>query len=350
MSAMTSIDVVIPVYNAPALTRRCIESVVACLSQSIRYIYIQDDASGAETREMLDNLPYNGLHIYHSPRNQGFGASVNEAISRSDAFYVLVLNSDTVITEDFLPRLCEALMADPKLAIITPSGNDYARDDLNRYVRKPGGYVRTHRLRGHAFLMRRGVFLEIGGFDTEFGRGYYEDTDLGRRLNLRGWQLGVHPDAHIQHKGGGSFGRGQSFLQLVRRNRNLYFSRYPNASLNVLLLSGNCPLTHFPSSLLDALDYVFREGGYIHWLTPEPARLLLCLQMRSYAMGLEAVIRLMLRSWREEKRICEIWMLPDVPRLLRILIQSWARVRGIKVLSWDWAPTAQNCTASITST
>ena len=349
MSAM-SIDVVIPVYNAPALTRRCIESVVAYLSQSIRHIYIQDDASGAETREMLDNLPYEALHIHHSPKNQGYGASVNEAVSRSDASYVLVLNSDTVVTEDILPRLCEALAADPKLAVIIPGGNDYARDNLDRYVRKPGGYIRTHRLRGHAFLMRRGVFLEIGGFDAEFGRGYYEDTDLGRRLNLRGWQLGVHPDVHIQHKGGGSFGRGQSYIQLVRRNRNLYLSRYPNASLNVLLLSGNCPLTHFPSSLLDALDYVFREGGYIHWLTPEPARLLLCLQMRGYAMGLEAVVRLLLRSWREEKRISEIWMLPDVPQLVRVLIHSWARVRGIKVLSWKWAPTAQNCAASITST
>jgi GT2 family glycosyltransferase len=350
MSAMPVIDVVIPVYNAPALTRRCIESVVALLGHSIRYVHVQNDASGAETREMLDNLRYESLHVHHAARNQGFGASVNEAVSRSDAPYVLVLNSDTVVTENFLPRLYEALAADPKLAVIIPSGNDYARDKLDRYIRKPGGYVRTHRLRGHAFLMRRSVFLEIGGFDAAFGRGYYEDTDLGRRLNLRGWQLGVHPDAHILHKGGGSFGRGQSYMQLVRRNRDLYFSRYPNASLNVLLLSGNCPLTHFPSSLLDALDYVFCEGGYVHWLTPGSARLLLCLQMRGYALGLEALIRLMLRSWHEEKRISEIWMLPDVPRLSRALIQFWARVRGIKVLPWEWAPTAQSCAASITST
>jgi hypothetical protein len=198
--------------------------------------------------------------------------------------------------------------------------------------------------------MRRSVFLEIGGFDAAFGRGYYEDTDLGRRLNLRGWQLGVHPDTHILHKGGGSFGRGQSYMQLVRRNRDLYFSRYPNTSLNVLLLSGNCQLTHFPSNLLDSLDYVFREGGCVHWLTPEPARLLLCLQMRGYAVGPEAVIRLMLRGWHEEKRISEIWMLPDVPRLLRALIQLWARIRGIKVLPWEWEPAAQSCAASITST
>ncbi len=312
MPAKPSIDVVIPVYNAPALTRHCIDSVVACLSNSIRHIYVQDDASDVETGLMLDQLPYEHVHVRHAQKNQGFGASVNEAVSRSDASFVLILNSDTMASED------------------------------DRYVREPGGYIRTHRLRGHAFLIRRHVFLEIGGFASAFGRGYYEDIDLGRRLDLRGWHLGVHPGASIQHEGGGSFGRGKYYKELVKRNRNLYFSRYPNASLNVLLLSGTCPLAHFPSDLLDALDYVFREGGYAHWLAPVPPPLLLCLQMRSYTIGLEAMIRLLLRSWREEKRISEVWMLPDAPRLLRTLIVSWARVHDLKVLSWEWASTVQD--------
>ena len=220
---MPSIDVVIPVYNAPVLTRRCIDSVVACLGRSIGYIYIQDDASGAETREMLDNVPYACVRVHHAQKNQGFGASVNEAINRSDASYVLILNSDTIVSEDFLPRLCAALAADPQLAVIIPAGNDYARHNLDQYVRGPGGYIRTHRLRGHAFLIRRNVFLEIGGFDPAFGRGYYEDIDLGRRLNLRGWRLGVYPDAHIYHKGGGSFGRGQSYKELVRATATFTF-------------------------------------------------------------------------------------------------------------------------------
>src|SRR5512139_2952339 len=109
MSAMPSIDVVIPVYNAPGLTRRCIESVVTWLGESIRHVYVQDDASGAETRQMLNDLPYGCLRLYHAVENQGFGASVNQAVSRSDASYVLVLNSDTVVSENILPRLCDAL-------------------------------------------------------------------------------------------------------------------------------------------------------------------------------------------------------------------------------------------------
>lgn len=202
MPGLPSIDVVIPVYNAPELTRRCIDSVVNCLGSSIGHIYIQDDASGAETRRMLDQLPYQDIHVHHAEENRGFGPSVNAAIKRSDACYMLVLNSDTEVSENFLPTLYAAFAADPRLAVIIPGGNEYAMHDLDKYVRRPGGYIQTHRLRGHAFLIRRAVFQEAGGFDVAFGRGYYEDVDLGRRLDLQGWRLGVHPEARIQHKGG----------------------------------------------------------------------------------------------------------------------------------------------------
>lgn len=345
MPAKPSIDVVIPVYNAPVVTRRCLDSILACLKDSIDNIYIQDDASSAETRQMLEQLPYDCVHVHHAKKNQGFGSSVNEAVSRSSAAYVLILNSDTRATRDFLPLLCDALAADPQLAVIIPGGNDYARHDLDRYARAPGGYIRTYRLQGHAFLIRRQVFEEIGGFDPAFGRGYYEDVDLGRRLDQRGWRLGVHPDACIEHEVGASFGRGRAFRELVKRNRRLYFSRYPHARRNVLLLSANCPPVRFPSNLLCALENVFHEGGYVHWLTPRPAQRLLCLQMRSHSPGMAAVLRLLLRVWREDKRISEVWLLPDAPRFLRALLISWARACGLMILSWD--EDAGHCTSDV---
>lgn len=332
-----SIDVVIPVYNAPELTRRCIDSVVACLGRSIEHIYIQDDASGTETRQMLDHLPYEHIHVHHAPKNQGFGASVNEAINRSHAFCVLVLNSDIEVSEDFLPSMYAALAADPRLAVIIPAGNDYAKHDLDQYLRWPGGYILTHRLHGHAFLIRRDIFLEIGGFDPAFGRGYYEDIDLGRRLDLQGWRLGVYPDAHIYHKGGGSFGRGRAFRQLARRNRNLYYSRYPNAYRNVLLLSGNSRPAHFPPNLMDAIENVVHEGGYVHWLAPgPPARLIPSLQMR-HGFNIE----LMLRGWRADKRVTEVWVLSDAPRVWRALLGFWARAHGLEVLLWKEGATTE---------
>lgn len=335
-SVAPSVDVVIPVYNAPELTRRCIDSVITYLGRSIATIYIQDDASGAETSAMLDSLSYQPLHIHHTSENQGYGKSVNEAIARSAADLVLVLNSDTEVHENFLPVLCGAFAADPKLAVISPVlHGESARSRLERYARRPGGYIITYRFKGHAFLIRRHLFVAMGGFDVQFGRGYFEDTDLGRRLDQQGWCMGVHPDAFIHHAGGASFGRGRSYRLLARRNRALYLSRYPEARQNILLVSGSYMLIDLPVQLAAAIERVMRQGGGIHWLTPVPLPRLSCLQMRNSPASLSMIMKLMLRGWsREDKRISAVWILPGVSVWWRILLALFVRVRKLEMRKW----------------
>ncbi|SFE72912.1 glycosyltransferase family 2 protein [Nitrosomonas sp. Nm166] len=335
-SASPSIDVIIPVYNAPEQTGRCIDSVIAHLGQLIGTIYIQDDASGAETRAMLNRLPYQQIHIYHAPQNQGYGKSVNEAVARSNADLVLVLNSDTEICENFLPLLCRALADDPELAVISPAHDNFFKCEADRYQRQSGGYIATYRFKGYAFLIRRNLFVAMGGFDTQFGRGYFEDIDLGRRLDQQGWHMGVHPDTHIHHEGGASFGRGRAYRALVQRNRALYLSRYPEARQNILLISGQYTLADLPAQLADAIEHVLRQGGGIYWLTPLPLSRLSCLQMRNSPASVKMIMRLMLRGWfREDKRITGVWILPGVSGLLRTLLAFFVHMRKLQVQKWN---------------
>jgi GT2 family glycosyltransferase len=336
-SVEPTVDVVIPVYNAPESTKRCIDSVIAYLGCSMATIFIQDDASGAETSAMLDGLPYRQLHIHHAPENQGYGKSVNEAIARSAADLVLVLNSDTEVHENFLPILCRAFAADPKLAVISPATvyDKSVRFCFERYMRRPGGYITTYRFQGYAFLIRRHIFAAMGGFDVQFGRGYFEDTDLGRRLDRQGWRMGVHPNASIHHAGGASFGRGQSYRLLAQRNRALYLSRYPEARQNILLISGQYALTGLPAQLADAIEQVLRQGGGVHWLTPVPLPQLSCLQMRNSPASFSMIMKLMLRGWsREDKRISAVWILPDTSAWSRALLTLFIRVRKLEVRKW----------------
>jgi GT2 family glycosyltransferase len=330
-----SIDVIIPVYNAPELTRRCVDSVIAYLSPSIGTIYLQDDASNTETRAMLDNLPYQQVNVFHAQQNQGFGKSVNEAVARSDADLVLVLNSDTEIHENFLPLLCEALATDSQLAAISPVHDNFLKYELGRYQRQPGGYIVTYRFKGYAFLMRRNLFVTMGGFDAQFGRGYFEDTDLGRRLDQQGWRMGVHPDAYIHHEGGASFGRGHSYRSLAKRNRALYLSRYPEARQNILLVSGPSTLADLSVELADKVEYVLRQGGGIHWLTPLPLPQLSCVQMRNSPATIRMIMKLMLRGWsRKDKRISAVWILPKVSGLLYVLLAFFIHIYKLEVQKW----------------
>ena len=331
-----SVDVIIPVYNAIEQTRRCIDSIIVHLGCSIEAIYIQDDASNVETRTMLTSLPYKQLNIYHAPQNQGYGKSVNEAVVRSNADLILVLNSDIEVYENFLPLLCKALIDDPELAVISPVHDKFFKYDVSRYQRRTGGYIVTYRLKGYAFLTRRNLFIAMGGFDAQFGRGYFEDTDLGRRLDEKGWRMGVHPDAYVRHEGGASFGRSRSYWLLVEHNRALYLSRYPEACQNILLVSGQCTLAELPIQLANAAECVLRRGGSIHWLTPVPLPQLSCMQMHNSSVGVKMIMHLMLRGWlRQDKRITTVWILPGVSGLLRTLLAFLVYARRLKIQEWD---------------
>ncbi len=331
-----SIDVIIPVYNAPLLTKRCIDSVITHLVQTIRTIYIQNDGSDNETREMLDSLPYKQVDIFHSPKNQGFGKSVNEAVTRSDADLILVLNSDTELFENFLPLLCKALAMDPKLAVISPTHNNITMHEPERYIRQPGDYIATYRFKGHAFLIRRATFITIGGFDLAFGRGYFEDLDLSRRLDQQGWRMGVHPNTYIHHEGGASYGRGQLYQTLMKHNLALYLSRYPGACCNVLLISDKVTMADLPIKLSGTMEHVLRQGGSIHWLSSLPLPQLSCLQIQNSPASIMSILRLMLRGWsRKDKRISDVWILPETSALQRVLLAIFIRARKLKVQKWE---------------
>ena len=233
------------------------------------------------------------------------------------------------------PLLCSALRADPQLAVISPTEGDISATQAKRYLRQPGGYVSTYRFRGYAFLIRRAVFQTMGGFDAQFGRGYYEDTDLGRRLDQQGWRMGVHPDAAIRHETGASFGRGKSYRELVRRNRAFYLSRYPLARQNVLAVSGACTVADLSTQLTESLQQVMRQGGRLHWLTPVPLSTLPCLQKRNGTVGFKPITKLMLRGWsREDKRITVVWILPGVPAGLRIVLALFVQVYRLEIREW----------------
>ena len=87
-----------------------------------------------------------------------------------------------------------------------------------------------------AFVRER--FLELGGFETFFAPGYWEDFDLSWRAMARGWRNVYEPSSPAFHLGKASFRRlyGDAWLrQLNARNRLLFL--WANLSDTPLLMS-----------------------------------------------------------------------------------------------------------------
>src|SRR5208282_3447722 len=225
-----SVDVIVPVYRGLAETRRCIESVLQSrpLNNAFgRLILVDDCIPEPELRRYLSDLAdENGVLVLTNSSNMGFVTSVNRGMSAAECNDVVLLNSDTEVSGNWLDRLVAQAYNGPRIATVTPFSNnaticsypdiggkpdlpvgvslqdiDFACRDANagRAVELPTGV-------GFCMLVTRACLNEIGGFDVKvFGKGYGEEVDFCQRALQRGWRHLLAGDVFVFHVGEISF-------------------------------------------------------------------------------------------------------------------------------------------------
>ncbi len=301
------------------MTRACIESLYAQVGSLLGEVYVHDNASGDETREMLDSLQYPRLRVVHAARNTGFGDAVNRGVRATRSDPVLVLNSDVRAADDFLSPLAHALERHASLAALTPAGNSFDSYDLDRYAARDD-CVATHNLYAYAFLIRRKAFETVGGFDPSFGLGYYEDSDLSRKLIAQGYWLAVHRSSILHHEVHGSFEGVTGARELMAKNRSLYFARYPRARRRILLLSIEEHARRLPGNALEACDEALADGAEIHWLARTAPTHLPALGMRGERLRIARTIRTLVKRRRKPfGRYTDLWAVDPAPTGHRLI-------------------------------
>jgi GT2 family glycosyltransferase len=219
-------DLVIPVYDALRSTRACLASVRRFAPPWARVVVV-NDASGPETTAFL--RAQESVVLLENEENVGFVKTANRGLLFSDAPWVCLLNSDTLLTEGALERMVAGCERDSAIGLATPLSNGAVNlsvklpegEDVFSFGRRVG---RTSRARypdavtvvGFCLLVKRDLIASLGVFDEIFGRGYCEETDLHYRARAAGRRCVVADDVWIHHRHGGSFTDGA-----VRTARNM---------------------------------------------------------------------------------------------------------------------------------
>jgi len=262
---------------------------------------------------MLQALALPRLRIHHAAINTGFGDAVNQGVQRTQSDPVLVLNSDVRADDDFVAPLLEAMQSNPALAAITPAGNSFQSYDLSHYATRDG-CVTTHNLYAYAFLIRRKAFDEVGGFDPAFGLGYYEDSDLSRKLVRRGYELAVHSKSQLHHEVHGSFEMVESTRALMAKNRGLYFERYPEARRRILLVSQCTTSRELPTAAIEACREALEAGAEIEWHASQSPSELIAMGMRGHRLSpLRTNRQLVKRRKKSFGRYTDLWTCHPTP-------------------------------------
>jgi GT2 family glycosyltransferase len=244
------VAVVIPSWNSAELLPRCLDSLRGQLGIET---FVVDNGS---TDGSVDLLRERGIPHLTLPENRGFAAPVDLGVAETRAPLVMPLNADTELEPGAVAGLVAALDADPGLGGVAPRilqvegvARDVAAARLysagqalsadGRAVELGAGEAQSDAwLRGReifgvcgaACLLRRELFVDLGGYDKGFV-SFYEDVDLNVRALIAGWRFAYVPEAVVWHLGNASWQAGferpgAENARLVARNRLVTQARF----------------------------------------------------------------------------------------------------------------------------
>ncbi|MCJ2036090.1 glycosyltransferase family 2 protein [Methylobacterium sp. J-068] len=159
-----------------------------------------------------------GADVVENARNEGYGRAGNIGVrAAARAERVLILNPDVILRPGAVDALLAAARAYPDAGLLAPRLTEpdgrlffQPRSLLSPYLANPRGRralpegdVCVPFLSGACLLVRRDLFLALGGFDPEIFL-FYEDDDLCRRVADAG-----HALVHV-HAAQAVHGRGRS--------------------------------------------------------------------------------------------------------------------------------------------
>ena len=211
-----TVSIIIPVYNQFDYTYSCLKAIKENTKNVTYEIIIGDDVSNDETVNIFDYAE--NIKVNRHEKNTGFLMNCNDAAQLAVGKYVLFLNNDTNVQEDWLEPLVSLIESDETIGMVgsklvylngklqeaggiiwnDASGWNYGRlDDPNKpeynYVKE------VDYISGACIMLTTKLWEEIGGFDQRFIPAYYEDTDLAFEVRKRGLKVMYQPKSMVVH-------------------------------------------------------------------------------------------------------------------------------------------------------
>lgn len=258
---MIHVSIILINYNAQEDTIDCLKSLEKIKASGFKYNIIIIDNASKEALELPKSLQNSYTEIVSSNTNKGFTGGNNMgiyfAVEKYNSDYVLLLNNDTTVDEDFLKELVKTAQSNPRIGMAVSKiyfykgrehhKGSYKKSELGNVLWYAGGSIDWNHLAtfhrgvdevdrgqfdsqtqsdfatGCSVLVKREILEKIGTFDKRFFL-YLEDVDWSVRVTRGGYKIAFCPQSIVYHKNAGSTGGSGSKIQdyYLTRNKLLF--------------------------------------------------------------------------------------------------------------------------------
>lgn len=247
------VSVIIPNFNGIAFLDTVLNSLEGQSMNDFEVILVDNGSTDGSCSFTAANYPW--VHILELPDNFGFCRAVNEGIRASKAPYVLLLNNDTEVTENFVEEMLAAIKRHRKAfscgaRMVQYHDRDRLDDAGNYYCALGWSFARGRGRDIHTFekeekvfaacagaaIYRKKILEQIGLFDEEHF-AYLEDVDIGYRARIYGYENWYAPEAVVYHVGSGTSGSRYNQFKTRYSSRNNVYLVYKNMPFLQILLN-----------------------------------------------------------------------------------------------------------------
>lgn len=253
---LPTVSVIVVNYRGADDTITCLRALrgdLAYPTDRLQVVCVENGSGDDSARRIRDAVP--GVTLVESDTNLGFAGGCNLGAEHATGEVLALLNNDARPDPNWARAAVGVLTADPTVASVASKVLDWHGENIDfvdagltwfgmgykRHAGRPLAEVSPDEheaprdvlfATGSAMFVRADVFRTLGGFDERFFM-FYEDVDLGWRLNLRGWRVRYEPTSLAYHKHHASMSEvdgNDSARELFLLERNALAALYKNLS------------------------------------------------------------------------------------------------------------------------
>lgn len=258
------ISIIIVNWNTRDLLIDCVRSIYATTQDLNFEIWVVDNGSTDNSvNAMRKSFPE--INIIENPNNFGFAKACNQAIRQINSKYVVLLNTDTILTDGAIKTIVDFMYNNTKVGVcggqlLNADGSkqnsianipNLATELFNKSLLRmlfPKKYIgKEHNINkpievesliGAFLVVRKEAIDEVGLMDESYFF-FFEETDWCLRMRNKGWLVYHHPDAKVYHLQGQTANKVHVRSRIEYwRSRYLFFKKHYGNIIFIILTIG----------------------------------------------------------------------------------------------------------------